>query len=466
MAHAPPEVEKKMLLDYDHIENAHQEYERRVSALLVERAIRSTREEAMQNHQFHFIPKTVLYLTVGAALLLAIFSVMQTTGAAWGAALFQPAPATVPAYLNYQGILRDAAGKPMSGVHKLTFRIYNDVTAPLPEAVWMEEHNEVTVREGQFSVLLGNNKPVSPELFTGPDLFIGVTVAPLDEMVPRQRFASAPYAMYADHAAALTAPNGSSTHAVHVDTSGRVGVGSTSPQAQLHISATTGSALQVDAGAQQMLVNNSGIYLKGGLYLRDANNPDMMLDLSSTGSAQRGEYLFGVDGQPRASVYYDKSTNKAGMVHGNTQLNLYDHGLIETVGSLGVNGVIRSTGNLQVDGELYMGVPGQQPRKPVLLKRFNYLPEDRNTFDTGISAHVYQCTTGAWSTGKYDMNESARDADMVWLYIEANSNWHIRVKFMSHNNPDETPHVDVLCFLNGLVEYQEEWQDSRWIIGE
>jgi len=456
-----------MLLDYYHVESAHQEYERRVCAHLVERAIRRSREESMQNRQFHFIPQTMLYLTVGVALLLAIFSVVQTTGAVWGAALFQPTPATVPTYLNYQGMLRDAEGKPISGVHKLTFRIYNDVTAPLPEALWMEDHNEVTVRDGQFSVLLGNNKPVPPELFTGPDMFIGVTVAPLDEMVPRQRFASAPYAMYADHAAALTAPNGSSTHVVHVDPTSRVGVGTTSPQAQLHISTTTGSALQVNAGGQQMMVNSSGLGIgtnapAAPLHIR-GDDPEVMLDLNAASANQRSEVRFDVDGQRRANVYYDKTTGKSGMENGSTQLNLYNNGLIETMGSLGVNGIIHGTGNLWVDGDFVMGA---NALKPVLLKRFNYLPEDRNTFDTGISAHVYQCTTGAWSTGKYDMNESARDADMVWLYIGENANWQIRVKFMSHNNPDETPHVDVLCFLNGLVEYQEEWQGSRWIIGE
>lgn len=419
----------------------------------------------MLRNRFNISGQTLIVAIVTTTLLYVMFSIVQPVGSALAAALLQTTgiSKTVPPYLNYQGTLRDAEGKTISGVHKLTFRIYKDVTAPLPEAIWMEEHNEVTVRDGHFSVLLGNNKPVPPELFTGPDMFIGVTVAPLDEMVPRQRFASAPYAMYADHAAALTAPNGSSTHAVHVDTTGRVGVGTTSPQGQLHATASNAisTALQVDAGAQHLTVNNNGIYVQG-----DTDNPDMMLDLKGGGAAQRGEYLFGVDGQRRASLYYDKATNKAGMVNGNTQLNLYDSGLLETFGSLGVNGFIRTTGNLQVDGEFYMGVPGQQPRKPVLIHRFNYLPEDRDIFDTGISAHIYQCTTGAWSTGKYDLNERIRDYNMVYLFIGENANWQIRVKFMSEGSPDETPHVDVLCFLNGLIEYREEYPNSRWIAGE
>lgn len=428
----------------------------------------------MLRNRFNVSGQTLVVSLVTTTLLYGLFSMVQPIGSALAAALLQATGVsqTVPPYLNYQGTLRDAEGKPISGVHKLTFRIYKDVTAPLPEAVWMEEHAEVTVRDGQFSVLLGNNKPVPPELFTGPDLFIGVTVAPLDEMVPRQRFASAPYAMFADHAAALTAPNGSSTHAVHVDNTGRVGIGTTSPQAQLQISATTGSALQVNSAGQQMALNSIGLGIGTTdpalpLHVRN-NDADMMLDMPNTSAVPRSEYLFGVDGQRRASVYYDKSTNKAGMVNGNTQLNLYDNGLLETYGTLGVNGMIHSTGNLWVEGDLTMG---SKALKPVLLVRFGGLPEDREYFDTGVSAVDYQCTTGSWSTGRYSMymigekDETQPDYNMVWLYIGDNSNWFIHTKFMSAGNPDETPNVDVLCFLNGLVQYSEE-NGSRWDIGD
>jgi hypothetical protein len=305
------------------------------------------------------------------------------------------------------------------------------------------------VREGHFSVLLGNNKPIPPELFTGPDRFIGITVDSLDEMVPRQRFASAPYAMYADHAAALTAPNGSGTHIVQVDSTGRVGVGTTSPQAQLHAiaSGAISSALQVDAGAQHLTVNNNGIYVKG-----DTDNPDMMLDMSGAGSAPRGEYLFGVDGQRRASVYYDKTTNKTGMENGPTQMNLYNNGWVETIGNLGVNGVIHTTSNAQIDGELYLGVPGQQARKPVKIVRITHLEENVGPVYPGVSAHDYECTVGSWSTGPYDINEAAREANRVWTYVDGDW-WWVGVNFASHNKPHDTPSIDVVCFLKGMVEY-------------
>jgi hypothetical protein len=64
---------------------------------------------------------------------ISIFTRAEQALAAWsGAAPSQPAviEAAVPAVLNYQVTLRDAEGKPISGIHKLTFRIYGDVTAP------------------------------------------------------------------------------------------------------------------------------------------------------------------------------------------------------------------------------------------------------------------------------------------------------------------------------------------------
>ena len=148
----------------------------------------------MLPNRFKFSSQTLPYTIVALLLSYILFSAIQPVGLAWGAALWQSVTgtATVPPYLNYQGVLRDVEGKPMSGLHKMTFRIYDRVSAPLNEARWTEEHADVTVRNGQFSVLLGNSNPVTPSLFTSPDLFIGVTVDAFDEMTPRQRLAVPP----------------------------------------------------------------------------------------------------------------------------------------------------------------------------------------------------------------------------------------------------------------------------------
>jgi len=120
--------------------------------------------------------------------------------------------ATVPLVMNYQGTLHDAEGNPFTGYYTMTFRVYTDVIAPITSSIWSEQHLSVTVRGGRFNVLLGNVAPISnpipADLFNDPDRFVGVQVAGYDEMVPRQRFASVPYAFHAFHATyALTATN-------------------------------------------------------------------------------------------------------------------------------------------------------------------------------------------------------------------------------------------------------------------
>ena len=140
---------------------------------------------------------------------------------AWGGA-------TVPLVMNYQGELKDMEGNPLSGYYTMTFRIYHDVIAPITDSVWSETHISVTVRSGHFSVLLGNidpdNNSLPFDLFRNPDRFVGVTVAPYDEMVPRQRFASVPYAFYSSRAGGLSASDGEPVDAVTVDAQGRVAI--------------------------------------------------------------------------------------------------------------------------------------------------------------------------------------------------------------------------------------------------
>jgi microcystin-dependent protein len=106
--------------------------------------------------------------------------------------------ATVPLVMNYQGTLRDIEGNLLSGTYVMTFRIYNAVDDPVASALWAEEHTDVVVRDGLFNVVLGDIAAISPTLFDSPDRFIGVQVAGTDELAPRQRFASVPYAIRAD----------------------------------------------------------------------------------------------------------------------------------------------------------------------------------------------------------------------------------------------------------------------------
>ena len=137
--------------------------------------------------------------------------IAKVTGGTQNAPIHQWGDSTVPLVINYNGNADDHEGNPLTGYYTVTIAIYDNVIATSP--LWSEEHHNVTVSKGDFSVLLGNNTPLTNTLFTHPDRFIGVTVHPYDEMVPRQRFASIPYAMHsyhateADNALALPSPD-------------------------------------------------------------------------------------------------------------------------------------------------------------------------------------------------------------------------------------------------------------------
>lgn len=160
----------------------------------------------------------------------------------------------VPPLLNYQGNLRDPQGNPLSGAYNMTFRIYDSVSATT--ALWTEQINGVTVRNGAFSTLLGTTTPLPPTIFTASDRFIGVTVAPYAEMAPRQRLAAVPYAIYAQSATqafTLSAPDGDPANAVVVTNDGAVGIATTAPSSglRLDVEGAVGASLYCDQNGGQ-----------------------------------------------------------------------------------------------------------------------------------------------------------------------------------------------------------------------
>jgi hypothetical protein len=99
--------------------------------------------------------------------------------------------AAVPHLLNYQGRLTDASGAPLNGSYNLTFRIYDAETAG--NLLWQEQHTGVVIQKGIFSVLLGSITAL--DLPFDKQYFLAVQVGSDPEMSPRQRIASAGYAI-------------------------------------------------------------------------------------------------------------------------------------------------------------------------------------------------------------------------------------------------------------------------------
>lgn len=153
-----------------------------------------------------FLPHFVATLVVGTLALIAGFAMAtdQNVQAAPGLSNTLVTASTsetnsLSGLINYQGTLRDLDGNLLNGTYDLTFKIYN---GPADGAInlWEETHVSVTVRSGYFSVLLGDVSALPHAIFAQPDRYVGVTIDQYDELIPRQRFASVPYAMHAENA--------------------------------------------------------------------------------------------------------------------------------------------------------------------------------------------------------------------------------------------------------------------------
>jgi hypothetical protein len=84
--------------------------------------------------------KVFVLLAMGAVVVVLVFS---------GSSVF----AAIPHLINYQGMLTDNSGNPLSGSYNLTFKIWTDTTGG--SSLWTETQNGVQVTNGLFNVILG-----------------------------------------------------------------------------------------------------------------------------------------------------------------------------------------------------------------------------------------------------------------------------------------------------------------------
>jgi hypothetical protein len=100
--------------------------------------------------------------------------------------------ASVPGLISYQGRLTTPDGESVAdGPYQLTFSIYNVPEGGL--ALWTEQHIDVPVIDGLFSVILGSLIPLDDSVFVGGESYLAVQVG-ADLIQPRTRLTSAAYA--------------------------------------------------------------------------------------------------------------------------------------------------------------------------------------------------------------------------------------------------------------------------------
>jgi len=154
-----------------------------------------------------------------------------------------------PDEMTYQGYMVDNAGNPLGAGSplnfKVVFRIYDQSTGGT--LLWSEAQT-VTFDNGQFSVVLGKGDKHASEahaalstLFAtddASDRYIGITVmegTPESgvEMQPRLHLVTVPYAFSARYASELIDSTGVTL--LKGGSSGRVGIGTNNPQAELDV---------------------------------------------------------------------------------------------------------------------------------------------------------------------------------------------------------------------------------------
>jgi cysteine-rich repeat protein len=83
----------------------------------------------------------------------------------------------------------------------LTYRIYNQELGG--SSAWLEAHTNVPIYQGAFHSLLGANSPMTPEIL-GDEAWLSIEINGEGEMAPRQRVASAAFALRSDTATEAT----------------------------------------------------------------------------------------------------------------------------------------------------------------------------------------------------------------------------------------------------------------------
>ncbi|MFH1686118.1 MAG: hypothetical protein ABIE70_01185 [bacterium] len=122
--------------------------------------------------------KSVLFIALCGLVLLA-----AATAYPYGA----------PREFNYQGVLRDADGEPVTTQKNITFRIYNAETAGA--VLWQETLVATPDNKGGVCLLLGRINSLADSVIATGDRWLAIQIEGDAEMTQRTKLVSSPYAM-------------------------------------------------------------------------------------------------------------------------------------------------------------------------------------------------------------------------------------------------------------------------------
>jgi hypothetical protein len=156
--------------------------------------------------------------TILVAILFCIFSAYSQT----------------PQTISWQGILQDADAKNLSGTYSLTVKLFD--VASGGAALWSELHSNRVIADGLVELSLGSITPFGLDF--DKQLWLEITVGS-GTPLPRIKLSSVPYALHSKTAESAneTDPtwNNGGNQSNNIGRAGNVGIGTSSPNALLHI---------------------------------------------------------------------------------------------------------------------------------------------------------------------------------------------------------------------------------------
>ncbi len=263
---------------------------------------------------------------------------------------------------TYQGRLIDA-NSPADGLYDFQFKLFDDANVVFGNQIGSDVNvPDMDVIDGYLTVELDFGSSV----FDGNAVWLEIGLRPGDlndpnvytTLSPRQELGPTPYAIYANTSGAaysLNAPDGS-PNALYVDNDGRVGIGTTSPQALLHVREE--SVILTDESNSNVGIGTTGPESKLDVI---GSSSDPIIFGTNVGS---GEGIYGESSD--GTAVYGESHDGYG-VHGESQDGCGVYGVGATglgvlgtsLTSWGVQGMnLGSQGNYGVLGDASVGAAG------------------------------------------------------------------------------------------------------------
>jgi hypothetical protein len=180
----------------------------------------------------------------------------------------------VPPMINYQGKLTTETGAPVNDTLPMVFTIYADTAGDT--LLWTETQGAIVVEKGVFNVLLGSANPIPDSVFDGNIRYLGVKVGNDAEITPRKPMVSVGYALHSEFTDTAEYARFAPDLDWQIDTSGfnifrmtgNVGIGTTNPQAKLHVKGVTVLEDGVSIGEYAWVLGDTfpKVTIQSGLY--------------------------------------------------------------------------------------------------------------------------------------------------------------------------------------------------------